>query len=162
MAITKRFCILTALSVWILLILFSAGCGTTKIEDHSKHEKALIPLIAESEEGDTDAVKALIANGADVNTKDKDGVTALMEAVFKGHLSIVKILVDAGADVNAKSRRDMTALIIASIRGFTGVVKILVDAGADMNAMDENGMTALMHAKGKPEIEEILKKAGAK
>jgi serine/threonine-protein phosphatase 6 regulatory ankyrin repeat subunit B len=44
----------------------------------------------------------LLAAGADVNAKDKDGVTALMWASQGGHITVVQALLAAKADVNAK------------------------------------------------------------
>ena len=47
--------------------------------------------------GYTAAVQALLDAGADVNAKDKEGVTALMEAQENGHTEVVEILKKAGA-----------------------------------------------------------------
>lgn len=50
-----------------------------------------------ADEGHTDIVHALLANGADVNAKAYDGNTALMLAKQNGHKEIVRILKEAGA-----------------------------------------------------------------
>ena len=42
-------------------------------------------------------MKALLAAGADVNAKEKEGWTALMLAAEKGHTEIVQLLKQAGA-----------------------------------------------------------------
>ncbi len=47
--------------------------------------------------GHEDEVESLLSKGADVNTKDKYGSTALMCALFRGHTEIVKLLKAAGA-----------------------------------------------------------------
>jgi ankyrin repeat protein len=59
-------------------------------------------LIAAAKRGDVEAVRALIAKGANVNTRTTYGATALHFAADRGHLEVVKALVEAGADVNAK------------------------------------------------------------
>ncbi len=51
--------------------------------------------------GDAEAVKSLLAKGADVNAKDKGGGTALMMAINNNHAGVVRLLIDKGADVNA-------------------------------------------------------------
>ena len=48
-----------------------------------------------------DLVRALIAAGADVNSKDKDLWTPLHYAALTYNMALCKILIDAGADVNA-------------------------------------------------------------
>lgn len=94
-----------------------------------------------------DCVKVLLKAGADVNAKDKDGITTLMRAVLKGHTDCVKTLLKAGADVNAKLKDGSTALMIAATLGYADCVKALIAAGADINAKeDKKGYTALMFA----------------
>ena len=50
--------------------------------------------------GDTDAVKVLIAAGCDVNRAKNTGATPVSIAAQKGHTSVVEALIAAGCDVN--------------------------------------------------------------
>ena len=59
-------------------------------------------LSAAARKGDAAAVKALLDEGVDVNTKYRYGVTVLIYACDHGHLDVVKLLLDRGADVNVK------------------------------------------------------------
>ena len=52
--------------------------------------------------GDAAAVKKLLDEGVDVNTKFRYDRTALSFAADRGHVEVVKLLLDRGADVNAK------------------------------------------------------------
>ena len=47
--------------------------------------------------GDSEIVQALLAKGAKVNEKNKDGKTALRIAEENGHTEIVELLKKAGA-----------------------------------------------------------------
>ena len=49
-------------------------------------------LLDAAREGNTDRVKALLAKDADINAKDKDGVTALMAAMNGGHSDTISFL----------------------------------------------------------------------
>jgi ankyrin repeat protein len=59
---------------------------------------------------DPSIVRLLIANGANVNARDVEGGTALMQAALLGRAYNVKILVEAGPDVNARDNKGGTAL----------------------------------------------------
>lgn len=97
--------------------------------------------------GNLEDVKLLILKGAvDVNTKDKLGSTALINASSEGHLEIVKFLVSKGADLNIKNKYGYTALMKAANEGHLEVVKFLVKSGADVNIKDKSGDTALHNA----------------
>ncbi|HUV65128.1 MAG TPA: ankyrin repeat domain-containing protein [Sedimentisphaerales bacterium] len=71
--------------------LISAGCS-----DNGKSKEAA-RLIQAAKDGDVQAVKALLAGGANVNIKDDNGRVPLMWAAYNGHTSIVQLLEEAGA-----------------------------------------------------------------
>jgi len=50
-------------------------------------------------------MKLLIAQGADVNATDRDGITALHGAPLEGHEPVVKLLIVQGDDVNPKQEQ---------------------------------------------------------
>ena len=107
-----------------------------------------------------EAMKVLIAAGADVNAKDKYGITTLMHVAENGLLDEVKLLIDAGADVNAKDEWGQTALMHTGIGdyGTAEVIRELIAAGADVNAKTNNGYTALDLTVFEP-LREALKNA---
>jgi hypothetical protein len=100
--------------------------------------------------GDLLTVQTLLANGTDVESRDKDGVTALMAASALGHRNIVDLLISKGAEVNATTTRGMTPLMFASLRpdlgGFGDTTKALLAGGAKVDAKNAEGRTALMIA----------------
>ena len=85
---------------------------------------------------DSEIVQALVAKGANVNEKDKFGMTALMYVFAKGHFSIVQALLDAGANVNMKDKNGLTALMRAAANGNTESVQALLAKGAKVNEKD--------------------------
>jgi len=120
-------------------------------------------IIKAAQEGRTKTVKALLADGAAVNTMDQEGNTPLMWAARNGHSEIVKMLLAKGADVDTEDSRGATPLMAASGHGHTEVVKALLDNGADVNAVDRAGITALVVASGYgfAEIVKLLLDKGA-
>ena len=53
-------------------------------------------------EGNIEAVRQHLADGADVHAKDKHGWTPLHYAACDGHKEIAELLIAKGADVNAE------------------------------------------------------------
>jgi len=97
--------------------------------------------------GDRASVLALIKQGADVNTPQGDGVTALHWASRASDVDLVKALVAAGAHVNAPTEFGAyTPLHLAAERGAAPIVSALVAAGAPVDAKTSTGATPLMFA----------------
>ncbi len=77
-----------------------------------------------------ETMKLLLDKGADINSQNDFGWTALMEASLWGRLAVVNVLVNRNADVNVKDNWGVTALTLASSNGHTAVIKLLKDHGA--------------------------------
>ena len=144
----------------ILAAINKAGLNTTKG----------VTFIEICKQGSLQQVKDAIKKGADVNTKDNNGYTALMAAAgFNSDAKVTIALIKAGADVNAKDIQGFTPLDSALQNGNfnTKVIaaKVLIKAGADVNARNYRGRTPLMTAAVSvipvPEIIAALIKAGA-
>src|SRR5215470_7867274 len=83
------------------------------------------PLFRAASQGDADSVKALVAEGVDINASSDRGQTALILAAFGGHSDVVELLLDAGADPRTKDSLGLTAQDWAGRRGFQDVADIL-------------------------------------
>jgi ankyrin repeat protein len=91
--------------------------------------------------GDYAQVQKLLRAGADVNTTDSDGTTALMHSVIESDVKIMKLLIDSGANINAKNALDSTALMYAATN--LAKTRLLLDAGADVKAKGKRGATPM-------------------
>jgi len=120
------------------------------------------PLMRAAKNGDTAAIRVLMAHGADASLRQKNGTTVLMLASGVGRgtgvfakdyateaqlLDAVKFLVESGVDVNAANEAGQTALHIAA-QASDGIVKYLAEHGANLDAKDKQGRTALDVAMG--------------
>ena len=115
-------------------------------------------------DGDVEQVKSLIADGEDVNKRDRNLGWPLHQAALNNHVEIAEILLDAGADVNVKHRIFGTPLLAASQRGSAGVATVLLAHGADLEARSATvGETALhlAAASGNADLVAALVAAGA-
>ena len=134
--------------------------------------------------GNIEAVKQHLADGGDVNVKDKErwidfrsgfrlrrnGETPLHDAAYGGHKEVAELLISKGADVNAKNNDGVTPLHDAARKSRKEVAELLIAKGAEVNAKsDTTGrlfdqeQTPLHHAAngGQKEIVELLIAAGA-
>ena len=67
-----------------------------------------------AEEGNTNMVRDLIRQGADVNAKNDDGETPLHCAAWEGHQETAQVLLANGADVRARANDGETPLDMAA------------------------------------------------
>ena len=106
-------------------------------------------------------VELLIAKGADVHEKAKDGTTPLHSTKTK---EIAELLIAEGADVNAKGDRGSTPLHGAAFKGHKEIAELLIVKGANVNAKDFENKTPLDWAiAGKrSETTDLLRKHGGK
>jgi ankyrin repeat protein len=125
-----------------------------------------------AKEGNIEAVKQAIADGADVNAIDDllwqtpldyaEGETAdllrkhggktsvwlragesIHVATYAGHIEAVKQHLADGVDVNAKNENGSTPLVYTALEGHKEVAELLIAKGADVNAQGDDGDTPL-------------------
>ncbi|XP_076684322.1 uncharacterized protein LOC143377176 [Andrena cerasifolii] len=122
-----------------------------------------IPLHIAAEGGKLSIVDVRLKFGADVDSKDYCGRTALRIAAEGGKLSIVDVRLKFGADVDSKDYCGRTALHIAAEGGKLSIVEVLLKFGADVDSKDHCGRTALHIAAESSDqrIVEALLKFGA-
>ncbi|MDX2034360.1 MAG: ankyrin repeat domain-containing protein [Blastocatellia bacterium] len=146
-------------------------------------------LLAAARKGNAEAIKSLLAKGADINAKSPYGATPLFFACDRGNAEVVKLLLDAGAEVNVRDTfYKSTPLTWAIQRDHGDVVKLLIEKSPQLkesataqSVMQGQAKTAVVllemggfkpeslsmwlsmaEKNGAAEIVEALKKAGAK
>lgn len=112
--------------------------------------------------GNTELVKILLNNGADIN--DNSAHSPLGAACAEGHLEIVRFFLDRGVDDNALQGTTVTnPLRAAAGGGYTEIVKLLLARGADPNSVGHFHRTPLQAAasSGHTDIVQALLNYGA-
>jgi hypothetical protein len=110
-------------------------------------------LLEASSKGDADAMEMLLGKGADIEGKNNQGVTPLMEAVGASKTAAAKLLLSKGAAIEAKDNNGRTALVHAVLGQDPDVVKLLLDQGAYVETTGSIGETPLMYAAAGRNIE---------
>src|SRR5262249_3858658 len=119
-------------------------------------------LLVAVRNGDHSQVQKLLRDGADVNTADSEGATALMHSVIESDLKMMKLLIDNKANVNAKNAADSTALMYAATN--LAKTKLLLDEGADAKAKNKRGVALISVAVttfGSTPVLKLLTEKGA-
>jgi ankyrin repeat protein len=98
--------------------------------------------------GDTQRLRAILANRSLMVTRSNDGFTPLHFAAFFNHLEAAKLLLDAGADANAVADNPsrVQPLHSAAAARSADIARLLLEHGARSNAMQQGGWTALQSA----------------
>ncbi|WP_338050777.1 ankyrin repeat domain-containing protein [Ramlibacter algicola] len=115
-----------------------ARLPATQVELRTPQDES--PLMMAALKGQEDAVKVLLARGADVN---KTGWAPLHYAASNGNVAIVKLLLEHHAYIDAESPNGTTPLMMAAMYGSTESVEVLLEEGADWKLKNQQGMTAL-------------------
>ena len=105
------------------------------------------PRLADAaEDRNLDAVRALLAEGVEVDAPQADGATALAWAAHRDDATMAELLLRAGADADAANDLGVTPLMLAAENGSAPMVERLIEAGADPDLARPAGGTALMTA----------------
>ncbi|XP_069740930.1 ankyrin repeat domain-containing protein 60-like isoform X1 [Narcine bancroftii] len=106
--------------------------GATKFSDYSNPnlrgmsaeqraawiaERSFVALLITSHRGHINAVKFLLMNGADMNTRTADGHSALHMAVSGGRGQCINHLLQRGADIQGTDNKGQTVLDLARVTG---------------------------------------------
>jgi serine protease inhibitor/ankyrin repeat protein len=171
----------------LALLMVTAGCRRKQpqpVQVRNGTGLHSTPLHVAARQGNIEAVRSLIAQGAEVNARDDHGETPLHEAASVTCIDVVQLLVANGADVNAKSKNAVAPLDRASFQhdreavaellirsgarvnaehlnnaaagGCTDLIELILARGIDVNARDEHGEMSL-HAASRWGHMEIVK-----
>ena len=142
--------------LFILIISFLLMFSTTTLAS-SLHEVV--------KDGAVDEIKKVInETNIDINTKNEDGVTPLMNAVkYNNNLEVVNLLLNEGADVNIKNSMGKTPLMYAAeYNSNPEIIKVLLKNGVDVKAKGVNEAPLALFAAENENLEvmKILVNAG--
>ena len=152
------------------------GAQTTTTIWHTYPETTALYRAADA--GWFEIVHFLIGQGADVNTKHRQGDPILFDVIRNGHekmarllleyeaksesnrttalhiacdypkRALVRLVLDYGAYVDAKDSSGQTPLYLASVGSFASIVKLLLEEGARPNVIISGRRTALYKSGG--------------
>ena len=134
----------------ITQLLLNAGADI----DSSTNVACQTPLFLAIEVGSTQMCQFLLANGANVHSRDVKQQTCLHFASQNGNRDIVEVLLQYGADMNTL-QSERNALYCAAREGHQGVVDVLLNFGASAEAKVIQQAQALHRASRRGHIRTV-------
>ena len=120
---------------------------------YSDYIYSFTPLMycVNSREDTEKIVSFLIQNGANINSQNRYGTTALMYACCSQNrnecnINAARILMNAGANIHTKDNEGKTSLMYAAYSHDSECVDLLIKNKADIDLKDKNKRSALMYA----------------
>lgn len=113
--------------------------------------------------GDTKQVQNFIANGVNINSRNRQTWTPLHTAIWYSTNEMVELIISKGPDINAQNNQGYTPLHFAAIKGNSDAANLLIAKGADVNSKDPTIASPLYLAveSGQKDLVELLISKGA-
>jgi len=116
-------------------------------ESASETTDPTTPLMLATEYGKENIVELLIKHGAQIDSTDRNGNTALINATkYPNGIAIVNRLLRIGANVNASNCDGVTPLMVGVKSGSEEMVRTILDNRPNLEARANDGDTALLIA----------------
>ncbi len=148
----------------ILLCLGLASAAQAQTAPSASEIAGYDGLHRAAQVGDVQAIRQLVANGADLNARDAAGRTPAHVAAFASNDDVLRTLAEAGADMNAQEDGVYDVLTIAAVANDPQMVSLAMDLGnrPDLvtSVYDGTALIAAAHL-GHHEVVRRLIKGGA-
>ena len=132
-----------------------------RLRDPEQHATALHWAVSN---GQRTVANFLLAHGADIESKGKQGWTPLHTAAYSGDTRMVTLLLVRGANIEAVDNANGTALLKAVGRGHLDTAKLLLAHHAAVNVKERDGGVTPLHvaiANKRPDLVKLLLAHGA-
>jgi len=134
------------LAALLALLVVFAGCG---------EEARVQGLVDAAGRGDVEAVRSLLADGADVDERWGDGRTAVTAAALGDHVEVARVLIAAGADVDLQDSDRNNPLLVTGETGSVAMLREVLRGDPDPDATNRYGGVALIPASDRGHVEYV-------
>lgn len=146
----------------ILALLVLATPAAAQTAPSAAETAAYAGLHRAAQDGDVGAIRRLIAEGADVNARDRRRRTPTIVAAFRSDAAALKALAEGGADMNAQDWQGYDVVTIAAVAGDADVMQLALDLGNRPDLIHTNwDGTALIAASELGHVEVVRRLVAA-
>lgn len=90
------------------------------------------PIVIAADVGNANVVEMLLANGANINDTDEQGLKLLMKASLYNYTNIIELLLSRGVDIHEQNSNGATAIMYASLHSQKDAIQMLMANGASI------------------------------
>ena len=117
--------------------------------DPSLHSNSGWNLLHCASQGDNSyIIELMLSHVPSIDSRNNEGVTALMIAAAQGNLQAVQCLLEKGADPSLQDNDGWNLLHHASLGGHPVIIKLMLSHVPSIDSRNNKGVTALMTAAG--------------
>jgi ankyrin repeat protein len=140
----------------LLSALAAVTCSALANDDIPVNSRMLVF----ARNGDAAGVERSLKEGANVNSRNRVGETALVMALKKedpkkDDLKIAQLMLDSGTDVNLAAVNGITPLMAAAYSGRVEIAVQLLAKGANVSGVDRLMKNAMIYAAGEGRTEVV-------
>ncbi|MDY1038613.1 hypothetical protein GJV04_18990 [Enterobacteriaceae bacterium RIT714] len=106
-----------------------------------------------AEQGNTEALKACLAKGVDINATNRQKRTAIIIASLKKHYSCVEYLISAGADIDHQDQTCFNPFLISCLTDDLTLLRLVLPANPDLDRLSRFGGVGITPASEKGHVE---------
>ncbi|MFI6938985.1 ankyrin repeat domain-containing protein [Streptomyces sp. NPDC050418] len=104
---------------------------------------------------DAGAVRAALADGADIEHRDEHRRTPLLIAAADDCVAAAEALVAAGADPNAQDEQSDSPWLVTGVTGSVRMMRVLLPAGPDLKLRNRFGGISLIPASERGHVDYV-------
>ena len=142
----------------VFLLVFSLFISVTTMGISDANESAgsaQSRLLAAAASNDSAALRSLLGEDVDLESRDSRGRTALLVATHHNAIEAASLLIEAGADVNAMDHISDSPYLYAGAEGRLEILRMTLANGADLGSVNRYGGTALIPAAHHGHVETV-------
>ncbi|KLN47452.1 ankyrin [Providencia rettgeri] len=118
-------------------------------------------FLTAAEKGQLDLLKSCLEKGVDINTTNRQGRTAIVNASLNKHYECVSFLINAGADINKQDQTCFNPFLLSCLNNDLTLLRIVLPAKPNLDLLTRFGGVGITPASEKGHVEivrELLEK----
>lgn len=118
-------------------------------------------FLTAAEKGQLELLKSCLERGVDINTTNRQGRTAVVNASLNKHYECVSFLINAGADINKQDQTCFNPFLLSCLNNDLTLLRLVLPANPNLDLLTRFGGVGITPASEKGHVEivrELLEK----